>query len=105
MRKLTARWVPKSLRDDQTATIASVGSALLERFRPKADFLLRLATVEETWVHYYVPQNKTQSRQWVGRGSPRQKKFKIQPSADKVMAKVFGMQKVLLCWTVYPREV
>ena len=69
MRKLTARWVPKSLSDEQMATRASVCSALLKRFRSKYDFLLRLVTVDETWVHYYEPQNKAQSRQWVGPGS------------------------------------
>ena len=55
----------------------------------KNDFLLRLMTVDETWVHYYEPENKAQSRQWVGSGSPRPKKFKTQPSAGKVMATVF----------------
>ena len=30
-------------------------------------------TVDETWVHYYEPENKAQSRQWVGPGSPRPK--------------------------------
>ena len=49
MRKLTARWVPKSLNDEQMATWASVCSALLKRFRSKDDFLLRLVTVDETW--------------------------------------------------------
>ena len=79
MRKLTDRWVPKSLSDEQIATRASVCSALLKRFRSKDDFLLRLVTVDETWVHYYEPENKAQSRQWVGPGSPslaRPKKFK-----------------------------
>ena len=69
MRKLTARWVPKSLSDEQMATSASICSALLKRFRSKDDFLLRLVTVDETWVHYYEPENKAQSRQWVGPGS------------------------------------
>ena len=48
MRKLTARWVPKSLSDEQMATRASVCSALLERFRPKDDFFLYLVTLDET---------------------------------------------------------
>ena len=69
MRKLLARWVPKSLSDEQMATRASVCSALLKRFRSKDDFLLRLVIVDETWVHYYEPQNKAQessvSRAWV----------------------------------------
>ena len=39
MRKLTARWVPKSLSNEQVATRASVCSALLEGFGSKDDFL------------------------------------------------------------------
>ena len=67
------------------ATRASVYSALLKQFRSKEDdFLSHLVTVDETWVHYYEPENKTQSRQNVG-----PKKFKTQPSAGKVMATVF----------------
>ena len=46
--KLTARWVPKSLSDEQMTTTASVCSALLKRFRSKDDFLLHLVTVDET---------------------------------------------------------
>ena len=46
-------------------------------------------TVDETWVHYYEPENKAQSRQSAGSGSPRPKKFKTQPPAGKVMATVF----------------
>ena len=72
------------------ATRASVCSALLKRFRSKEDdFISRLVTVDETWVHNYEPENKAQSRQWVGPGCPRPKKFKTQPSAGKVMATVF----------------
>ena len=71
------------------ATGASVCSALLNRFSSKDAVLLRLVTVDEAWVHYYEPENKAQSRQWVGPGPPRLKKFKTQPSAGKVMATVF----------------
>ena len=51
MRKLTARWVPKSLSDKQIATRASVCSTLLKLFRTIDDFLLHLMTIDETWVH------------------------------------------------------
>ena len=104
MRKLTARWVPKSLSDEQMATRASVCSALLKCFRSKDDYLLRLVTVDETWVHYYEPENKAESGQWVGPGSPRPKKFKTQPSAGKVMATVFWDAKALLCWDFLPKR-
>ena len=90
MHKLTACWVPKSLSDKQMVTRASVYNALLKRFRSKeGDFLSRLVTIDETWVHYYEPENKAQSRQSVGPGSPRPKKFKTKPSAVKMMATVF----------------
>ena len=38
MHKLTARWVPKSLSNEQMATRTSVCSALLKHFRSKDDF-------------------------------------------------------------------
>ena len=73
---------------------------LAEAFRSKDDFLLHLVTVDETWVHYYESENKSQSRHWVGPGSPRPKKFKTQPSAGEVMATVFWDAKsFFLCWT------
>ena len=89
MRRLTAHWAPKSLSMEQMATRPSVCSALLKRFRSKDDFLLRLVTVDETWLHYYEPENKAQNCQWVGPGSPRTKKLKTQLSAGKVLATVF----------------
>ena len=77
MHKLTAFWVPESLSNKQMATRASVYSTLLKQFRSKEDdFLSRLVTVDETWVHYYEPENKAQSHQSVGPGSQRPKKFK-----------------------------
>ena len=104
MRKLTARWVPKSLNDKPMATRASVCSALLKRFRSKDDLLLRLVTVDETWVHYYEPENKAQSRQWVGPGSPRPKKFKTQLSTGKVMATVFWDARGVIMLDFLPRR-
>ena len=86
------------------ATRASVCSALLKLFRSKDDFLLRLVNVDETWVHYYEPENKAQSRQWVGLGSLRQKKFKTQPSAGKVMATVFWDAKGVIMLEILPKR-
>ena len=100
MRKLTACWVPKSLSDEQMATRASVCSALL-KCRSKDDFLLRLVTVNETWVHYYEPENKAH---WVRPGSPRPKKFKTQPSAGKVMATVFWDAKGVIMLDFLPKR-
>ena len=61
-------------------------------------------TLDETWVHYYEPKNKAQSRQWVWPGSPRPKKFKTQSSAGKVMATVFWDAKGVIMLDVLPKR-
>ena len=67
-------------------------------------FFLLLVTVDETWVRYYQPENKAQSRQWVGPGSPRPKKLKIQPSAGKVIATVFWDAKGVIMLDSLPKR-
>ena len=106
MHKLTVRWAPKSLSNEQMVTRASVCSSLLKRCRSKDDFVLRLVTVDETWVYHYEPENKTQSRLLVGPGSLMPKKFKTQPSAGKVIATVFWDAKGVIMLDFLPiREV
>ena len=62
-------------------------------------------TVHETWVHYYEPENKAQSRQWVGPVFPRPKKFKTQPSAGITsMATVFWEAKGVIMLNVLPKR-
>ena len=61
-------------------------------------------TVDETCVHYYEPENKAQSRQWVETGSPRPKKFKTQSSAGKVMATVFWDAKGVIMLDILPKR-
>ena len=68
-------------------------------------FLLRLVTVDETWVHYYEPENKAQSRQCVGPVSPRPNKFKTQPSAGKVMATVVWDSKGVIMLDFTPKRI
>ena len=46
-------------------------------------------TCDETWVHHYTPESKRSSMQWKHVSSPSPKKFKMQPSAGKIMACVF----------------
>ena len=82
MPKLTAHWVPKSLSDEQMATRASVYSTLLKQFRSKEDdFLSRLVTVDETWVHYCEPENKAQS-----------------PECRAGVSEAKEVQNATLCW-------
>ena len=86
------------------ATKASICSAFLKRFRSKDDYLLRLVTVNETWVHYYEPENKARSRPWVGLGSPRRRKFRTLPSAGMVMPTVFWDTKGVIMLNFIPKR-
>jgi hypothetical protein len=56
----------------------------LTSFAPR-QFLERIITADETWVHHYEPESKAQSMAWKRPTSPMAKKFKCQPSAGKIM--------------------
>jgi hypothetical protein len=37
----------------------------LERFnKNETDFVRQFVTMDETWIHYYTPESKQQSKQW-----------------------------------------
>jgi len=90
MRKLSARWVPRLLTPDNKRNRETTSEQCLTLFKrnPK-EFLRRFVTVDETWIHWYTPETKEQSKQWTSPGEPAPKKAKTVPSAGKVMATVF----------------
>jgi hypothetical protein len=56
-------------------------------------FLERIVTAGEIWVHHYEPESKAQSMAWKCPTSPVAKKFKIQPSDGKIMLTLFWDMK------------
>lgn len=90
MRKLSARWVPRLLTEEnkQNRVATSKECLALLKHNPK-DFFMRYVTVDETWIHHYTPETKQQSKQWTCPGENAPKKAKTVPSAGKVMATVF----------------
>ena len=96
-----------NLLNNHILIVAPVTFAPAGAMTPSAEFLLfflHLVTVDETLVHNYEPENKAQSRQWVGPGSRRPKKFKTQPSAGKVMATVFWNAKGFIMLDSLPKR-
>ncbi|XP_043259031.1 uncharacterized protein LOC122401139 [Colletes gigas] len=89
MRKLSARWVPRLLTPDNKRNRETTSEQCLMLFRrnPK-EFLRRFVTVDETWIHWYTPETKEQSKQWTSPGECAPKKAKTVLSAGKVMATV-----------------
>ena len=84
-----ARWVPRHLTEEHKHNGQHICTSLLERYSREGDnFLNRIVTGDETWVHHYEPETKRQSMQWTHTLSPS-KKFKSQPSAGKLLMTVF----------------
>jgi len=54
MWKLSTKWVPKCLNIDQKRQWSQSSEQLLEFFRRNShDFLLRLVTMDKTWLYHY----------------------------------------------------
>ncbi|XP_011647659.1 histone-lysine N-methyltransferase SETMAR-like [Pogonomyrmex barbatus] len=88
--KLNACWVPRLLTVDQKRIRMNISKTLLERFkRNESDFLSRLITVDETWIHYFTSGTKEQSNRWTAKDEPALKKTNIISSAEKVIATFF----------------
>ena len=102
MRKVCAHWVPKLLQPDQRARRLECCQQLLQQFEEEgAEFLDRMVTQDETWMHYSEPESKLQSMQWRHQDSPRPRKALLKPSLDKVLYSFFwDSQGVILQWAV-----
>ena len=63
--KVAARWVPRHLTEERKHNRQHICSSLLERYNREGDnFLNRIITGDETWVHHYELETKRQSMQW-----------------------------------------
>jgi len=92
------------LSDEMKAERVCISWELLERFEKGEDFLKKIITGDETWLHHYDPKNKRQSIEYLHKESPQPKKFKTQASAGKAMSTVFGIRNVLLLQTFWKKE-
>ena len=81
---------PRMLTEDQKRSRLDISRYLLSRYEDDPEeFMDRVVTQDETWVHHFDPESKKQSMQWKHPGSPPPKKFKRVSSAGKVMASIF----------------
>ena len=88
MSKVSARWVPRMLSDDQKRTQLYISRYSLSHYEDdSSDFIERVE--DDTWAHDFDPESKMQSKQWKHPGSPPPKEFMRVHSAGKVMASIF----------------
>ena len=72
VRKMSARWVPHLLTDQQKRQRVKVAKKLLQMF-PKYDKkqFANVVTGDETWVHYFEPVRKVSNKIWATKHSKR----------------------------------
>ena len=100
MSKVSARWVPKLLLEEQKRDRVKISKELLSMYKADKGFLDRIITGDGSWFHYYEPESKSQSKQWKRWDEPVPIKVKAVPSARKRMATVFWDREgiLLLDW-------
>ena len=74
MRRISARFVPRLLSDDQKVFRISVCREIKQQARDDPKFISSIITGDETWVYDYDPETKQQLSQWKSPNSPRPKK-------------------------------
>ncbi|GFO16012.1 histone-lysine N-methyltransferase SETMAR [Plakobranchus ocellatus] len=65
--------------------------------------LEQLIIGDETWLHLSTPETKRHSMTWKHPSFPVPKKFKVQPSATKVMATVFWDSRGMILLDILPK--
>ncbi|GFR96191.1 histone-lysine N-methyltransferase SETMAR [Elysia marginata] len=76
-------------RDNGDKDTTHIGVGPGEDYRAKNNLLDNLITGDKTYVHLDTAETKRDSMTWKHPSSPVIKKFKVQRSADKIMATVF----------------
>ena len=88
--KISARWVPHLLTDEQKRQRVKVAKKLLQMF-PKYDKkqFANVVTGDETWVHYFEPVRKVSNKIWATKHSKRPIIAKRSLSTKKVLYAIF----------------
>ena len=90
VRKISARWVPHLLTDEQKRQWVKVAKKLLQMF-PKYDKkqFANVVTGDETWVHYFEPIRKVSNKIWATKYGKRPIIAKRSLSTKKVLYAIF----------------
>jgi hypothetical protein len=89
-KKVYTQWIPMMLMFDLKVQHVAVSTEHLHLFELEGNiFLEHIMAYEKTSVHYFTPESKWSSMEWHHKKSPQPKKFRTEPSADKIMASVF----------------
>ena len=76
-RKVSARWVPHSLTEEQKERLVSWCQFMLEKFdNGKSKHVYDIVTGDESWIYQFDPETKRQSSVWIFPDEQPPQKFK-----------------------------
>ena len=90
--KISARWVPRLLTPElkaQRMSIAKSNIELIQRQGGWDDFSKLIISGDETWIPFFDPETKDESRIWAKKGSPAPVKARRDQHSRKVMLTLF----------------
>ena len=85
MRKVSAKFVPKVLSEEQKQSRVEDSKEMIEFITSNAGVLESLVTCDESWIYRYDPESKRQSAEWKHFDSPRPRKARRSRSVGKLM--------------------
>ena len=85
MWKISMKFVPRVLREDQKERHCHDSREMVELINSDPAVFDALVTCDESWIYCYDPETKRQSSQWKHAGSPRPKKARQSKSTHKLL--------------------
>jgi [histone H3]-lysine36 N-dimethyltransferase SETMAR len=68
MKKVTSRWIPHKLTDEQKQQRVKLSRENLAKFRDGSSKLCDIITVDETWIYHRQVGRKSTNASWVSEG-------------------------------------
>ena len=105
MNKVSGRWVPSLLRQQDKSVRVQTSKRFLERFAREGErFSQGIITCDESWLYFYDPETKAESMVLKHTSSPPSKKAKVVMSAQKVMFLVFADNRGIILSHAVPTD-
>jgi len=96
MSRISARFAPRRLSDDQKALRFSLWREIKQQARDDPNFISNMITGVELWVFGYEPKTKQQASQWKSPNSPRPKKERqVRSNAKSIFFVFFVIQSIV----------
>ncbi|XP_062583452.1 uncharacterized protein LOC134245195 [Saccostrea cucullata] len=91
-RKISARWIPHLLNEEQKASRVACAKKIITLFKKRKNRLfsdIPVVTGDETWVHYFQPQRKFDNKIWMTKQGKRPVIVKRCQSTKKTLQAIF----------------